>query len=332
MRKLIKTDFKDTIYRFIRDSINYEIPKGRWHVLNHHIMVVVNKQSYKYNHTINETYLRGIIAFLITMYEFDFFSKIMIAVGLPYDEKQQAESYSSFTQTYILRWIPGMLTSRYIMARDFIRATTAKSSLVRYNLRYMRTTVLKLYHIPDLLILNSLDGMGAIVAKEAVIMRLPTIGLATNRSFPYKVGFTYFGQTSDFNYIKSFLYVLMYSMEMGRNLYLNNNNCGYLKGENFSEEFILKHGLPFLIKRDDLKDPFVHYKQFTIYNLFSNSKIEVVNHKKKNLFKLTMSKYYNMLNFKSGNKFSTRFHYIKCVLKNLNFTKKRPKKLKFKKK
>jgi hypothetical protein len=240
MSKIIKTKFQNSLYKYLKDALSNSIPKGKWHMMNHFIMVVIKKNLYKYQRQINEAYLRGLLAFLITMYEYDFFSKIMIALGLPYNEKMQCEYFGNFTKTYILRWIPGMLTSRYIMARDFIRATPAKSSVVRYNLQYMRSTVLKLYHIPDLLILNSMEGSGAIIAKEAIKMKIPTIGLASNNSFPAKIAFKYFASNIDFNFIKSFIYILMYAMNTGKLLYEENNFCGYKSLEKFEEQLNIK--------------------------------------------------------------------------------------------
>lgn len=285
-------------------------------------MVVFQKGNYNYNFKINENYLRGLMAFLITMYEFDFFSKIMLAMGLPDNEKKQAEFFCNFTKTYILRWIPGMLTSRYIMARDFIRATPAKSALVRYNLRYMRTTVLKLHYIPDLLIFNIYnDKVGAIVAKEAVIMKLPAIGLFSNLAFPYKIAFKYYGNALDFNYIKSFLYILIFAMETGKSLYENNNFCDYNKGLPQTSNFFKEVGKIFLIKYEDLKDIFVHLKQFNIYDIFVKQKNKYMNSKILKKMKFNLKTLYKYLKIKSKN-----ITIIKCEserkLKNLIYNKK----------
>lgn len=264
-------------------------------------MVVFQKGNYKYNFKINENYLRGLMAFLITMYEFDFFSKIMLAMGLPYNEKKQAEFFCNFTKTYILRWIPGMLTSRYVMARDFIRATPAKSALVRYNLRYMRTTVLKLHYIPDLLIFNIHNNrVGSIVAKEAVIMKLPAIGLFSNLAFPYKIAFKYYGSSLDFSYIKSFLYILVFAMETGKALYVDNNFCDYDKGLPHNSNLFIDVGKIFLIKHEDLKDVFVHYKQFNIHNNFTKQKNKYININFLKKMKFTLKTLYKYLNIKTN--------------------------------
>lgn len=278
-------------------------------------MVVFQKGNYKYNFKINENYLRGLMAFLITMYEFDFFSKIMLAMGLPYNEKKQAEFFCNFTKTYILRWIPGMLTSRYIMARDFIRATPAKSALVRYNLRYMRTTVLKLHYIPDLLIFNiHNDRIGSIVAKEAVIMKLPAIGLFSNLAFPYKIAFKYYGNAIDFSYIKSFLYILIFAMEMGKSLYVDNNFCDYDKGSLHSNDLFIEIGKIFLIKYEDLKDAFVHYKQYNIHNIFIRQKYKYKNSKFLKKIRFNLKTLYIYLNIKKKKYIKKQMALEKTIL------------------
>lgn len=334
MSHIIKTKFQNSLYKYLKHTLSNVLPKGRWHVMNHFIMIVIKKNVYTYQRQINDGYLRGLLAFLITMYEFDFFSKIMIALGLNYNEKMQANYFASFTKTYILRWIPGMLTSRYIMARDFIRATPAKSSVVRYNLKYMRTTVLKLYHIPDLLILNSMEGSGAIIANEAITMKIPTIGLASNNSFPAKIAFKYFTSNIDFNFIKSFIYIIMYAMETGKLLYEENNFCGYRSSEKIGADLDFKES-QFMLSRkksDILRDDFLHYKQFILLNLFNN-KIEKI--KKRFRYKtFTIKILYKNIKFKKKTLAKAKYLYTYlskiCRKRKFIILKRKGKKKKFK--
>lgn len=226
--------FNFTILDNFRNSLKVEIPIGIWHTLNHEILQVKMRRIQRYNPKYNMYNLKGILAFLITLYEYDEFTKILVSTGIPEaSEEAQIKLYSRFSKYYIIRWLPGMLSSRYIMSRDFVRATPAKSSVVRYNLKYMKSTVYKLYNIPDLLILTSMNGMGAIIAKEAVIMKVPTIGLASNQSFPEKIAFRFFGDVRDLRFIRSFLCIIGLGMRIGGELAVTNN---FLQNKSYREE------------------------------------------------------------------------------------------------
>lgn len=324
MFRFLKLNFKTKLYQSVKRSLKYELPSsGKWHILNHFIMVVLRKKIYKYNLKLNENFLREILAFLITMYEFDYFSKIMIALGLSTNEKQQAECFNNYTKTYILRWIPGMLTSRYIMSRDFIRSKFSKNSVVRYNLKYMRTTVLKLYHLPDLLILNNMENIGSIVAKEAVSLKVPTIGLMTNKSYPHKIAFKIFGNVNSFEYMKSFLYILMFAMNLGKKLYLYNNTCGFFFKENFESAFLNKTKKHFLRKKSKIEDNFLKYKQYVIYSIFKKPSIIL---KRKSKIKYNFKKFYKFFNFQIKQKI------LKFNIKYLKFFQKIKEKVKIKEK
>lgn len=227
-------DLFNSTTRFIfQERLKTELPLGVWNTLNHNILIVKYKRIQQYNPKINRNNLKSIIAFLITLYELDHFSKILVAVGIPEaSEVSQIQLYSKVSQYYIIRWLPGMLTSRFIMSRDFVRSTLAKSAVVRYNLKYMKTTVYKLYNLPDLLILTSLNNIGKIISKEAVLMKLPTIGLASNTSFPEKIAFKFFGDTSDLRFIRSFLCLVGLSIQIGREIGITSNflnNTGFIE-------------------------------------------------------------------------------------------------------
>jgi hypothetical protein len=214
---------KVQLYEMIKDSIKINNPEGLWHTLNHYILEVLNKTIYIYNSEINDFTFKSIICFLTTMYEYDSFVKLLIAVGLPYQIKDQLKFYQKLNVSFILKWIPGMFLSRYVMTRDFIRHSKAKSELVNFNIKYMKTTINKLYALPDILILNTLNGVGAIVAEEAVDSKVFTIGLASSESFPHKISYRLFYDIENFDFIKSFIYMILYIIKRGSILFYKKN-------------------------------------------------------------------------------------------------------------
>ena len=290
--------FNLTIKNIFQNKLKYELPLGIWHTLNHQILIVKYKRIQRYNPRLNMNNLKAIIAFLISLYEVDRFSKILVTVGITEaSEISQIQLYSRVSQFYIIRWLPGMLTSRFIMSRDFIRSTEAKSPIVRYNLKYMKTTVYKLYNLPDLLILTKMKGIGSIIAKEAVLMKLPTIGLASNQSFPEKIAFKFFGDITDLNFIRSFLSTINLAMRIGTELSLTNNFITDMEFKNkISNKICDIKAEPVLRVNNITYDFQLDLKSIIINSSFENFKLNIkflLNFKLKK-FKI----FYKNLNFK----------------------------------
>lgn len=295
--------FNSTIKNIFQKKLKYELPLGIWHTLNHQILIVKYKRIQRYNPRLNMNNLKAIIAFLISLYEADRFSKILVTVGITEaSEISQIRLYSRVSQFYIIRWLPGMLTSRFIMSRDFIRSTEARSPTVRYNLKYMRTTVYKLYNLPDLLILTKMQGIGKIIAKEAVLMKLPTIGIASNQAFPEKIAFKFFGDISDLNFIRSFLSTISLAMRIGTELSLTNN---------FISEMEFKSKIS--NKVCDIKqEPVLRVNNIT-YDLQLDLKSRIINSSFEN-FKLNIKFFLNT----KLKKFNIFYKNLNFKIKNLN--------------
>lgn len=307
-----------TIKNIFQKKLKHELPLGIWHTLNHQILIVKYKRIQRFNPKLNMNNLKAIIAFLISLYEVDRFSKILVTVGIKESsEISQIRLYSRVSQFYIIRWLPGMLTSRFIMSRDFIRSTRAKSPVVRYNLKYMRTTVYKLYNLPDLLILTKMQGIGGIIAKEAVLMKLPTIGLASNQVFPEKVAFKFFGDIKNLNFIRSFLSTISLAMRIGTELSLTNNFIGELEFKEKISNKICDIKKEPILRVNDINYNFqLDLKSRIINTIFENFKLNInfflnIKLKKFNIFYKNLNLKLKNQNkkFKSINLFS-KYHSI----------------------
>lgn len=280
------------------------------------MLLVKYKKLCSFTPKINISNLKTIISFLINIYEFDQFSKILVTVGIAEaSEVSQIELYSKISKFYIIRWLPGMLTSRYIMARDFVRSTPPKSAIVRYNLKYMKTTVLKLYNLPDLLVLTNMTGMGSIIAKEAVLMKVPTIGLANNNSFPEKIAFRFFGDISNLNFIKSFLSLISLGIKIGNELGIQKNIINY-NALDLTKNYEIKNKEEKVINDSNYYLNF-NFKSKIMNTSFDDLKLSFFFLKK--IKKKKFKNFYNNLKFSSEKKSNSKKLYTKSKILNLIF-------------
>jgi len=193
-----------------------------WHPMNIQYMLAVEDVGNIHNRKICYLVIRKLFAFIITMYEFDKFTKILLVTNLKIKiEKQVMNLLDQEIKQFILRWLPGMLTSGYVICRGvrlrLLRKVKKRLTIDFPIIKICRLTIYKLRRLPSLFLLSSVMSYCKVAALEASKLRIFTIGILDSDALPIDINFYIPADScSNFKRLNLFLYLIRESMKLGK--------------------------------------------------------------------------------------------------------------------
>jgi hypothetical protein len=239
-------EFLDKIEFYDETNFNQQ----KWHYLNANY--IKSKEKYiTIRKKINKHCILNMIGFLLTMYEYDVFSKVLIVDNLDPVSGEAIEYYYSWSKVAkrynIFNWLPGLLTGGYTMSKNFITLKkSSKNKYVNLNIKYNKPVIYNLGETPDLVLLNSAIFFDNLVVNEAVRMNIPCIKIMSGDSNPGNSNFRiYDNNLSIINYTK-YVLLLKRVMLVGKSIglkpfnkkWVDSNGKRLQKNENFHRDFI----------------------------------------------------------------------------------------------
>jgi hypothetical protein len=230
----------------IYDESNFS--KQKWHFLNVEHLEVKDK-SVTMKKAICKHSFFNVMGFLLSMYEYDMFSKTLVVDNINPGSKQAISYYhgwSTVTKRYnLFNWLPGLLTNGFVLSRNFITLKQiSKNRFAKLNIKYNKQSIYTLGDTPDLVILNSNIFFDHIAAKESTKMHIPCINFLSVGNYPGNSIFRIFDNNLITKNYTKYVWLLKRIMFFGKMIGLSfleekhikiNNNI-YKEGTEMKEE------------------------------------------------------------------------------------------------